>query len=128
MLLLVSQIGLHLSRKVLFLLLLLLHGQVLLLLLIVGHLLVVLLLLRSCCATTVFITKGIFVQLRHNAHQLLLSLLEIGLFALIYLPVDAVDLKFIRLYLRLVILELTHHFLELLAALFKVLLIDNQLF
>ena len=88
------------------------HGHVLLLLFVVGHLLVVLI------GVSVFVAIGIFIQLRHNSHQLLTTLLEISLFALIYLSIDTVDLKFVSLHLRLVVFELRHHLFKLFATLF----------
>ena len=53
--------------------------------------------------------------------------LEVGLLGILNNLVNSVDFKLVRMHLRLVVFEFKHHFFELFGALFKVLLVNNQL-
>ena len=66
------------------------------------------------------------VHLWHYTKCLLALELEVCVLGLLNLTVDTVDLKLVGLDLRLVVLKFGHHLLELLASLFKVLLVDNK--
>ena len=118
-------LGLHLL--LLLHLLVLLHRELLLLLeeQLVIHARLLLLLLLAILHL-LLIPVALFVRLLHNA-ELLLAHLEVDVLALLDLAINPVDLELVGVDLRLVVLQLGDHFLELLSALFEVDLVFAEL-
>jgi hypothetical protein len=69
----------------------------------------------------------VFIHFLNHAEGLLLSALEVGIFTFLDPGVDAVDFKLVGVHLRLVVLQLNDHLLELLAAFLQILLVNHQL-
>ena len=109
--------------------LVLLHGQLLLLLQegLVAHLVALTVVrLRLSVHHHLLIVVILFFSLLDSA-KLLLTHLEVDSLDLLDLSVDPGDFERVSMDLGLVVLELRHHLLELLSALFEVLLVLGQL-